>query len=495
MQIFTPLSVTIALFWVFGGIFITEAYPATASDVCSQLAAIATGSTVTAADSAEYDKLRKLHWSETAWKAPSCIFEPSDSNTLADAIRIASSNNVTFAVRSGGHSPFSDWANVDGGVLISLSAINAISYNPTNETVRVGTGNQWGRVYEQLAGYDRVVVGGRVPDVGFGLLTGGGLSHHSSLYGFASDNVISYEVVLSNGTKKTVSPTSDPEHFWALKAGGTNFGIISYVTLKTFPQGKAWGGIILYSIEYVDEIMAAIAEYQAVGQLDHKSAILPYVSFNNFNLIVISFSYLDAVERPEVFDKFYKIPSLSDHTKVHDNFGESIAEVIDKVYPRWTWGSTTFYLDNSTYVQVARLCQNISRTDEFQAIEGATMVLVPQPVSRAMVQQSVASGEHPMNLRDREQIWFSINLGWQFASDDARMEQFVIDTLSSIERLTKSKGLFDEYVFFNNAHKTQDPLRSYGQNAFRKMKRISRNVDPAQVYQSQLAGGFKLGGS
>ncbi|OAG11455.1 FAD-binding domain-containing protein [Paraphaeosphaeria sporulosa] len=433
--------------------------------------------------------------SETAWKVPSCIFEPSDSTALADAVKIISSNNITFAVRSGGHSPFSNWANVDGGVLISLSAINAISYNPTDETVRVGTGNQWGQVYGKLAEYDRVVVGGRVPDVGFGLLTGGGLSHHSSLYGFAADNVIIYEVVLSNGTEKTVSRASDPEHFWALKAGGTNFGIISYVTLKAFPQGKVWGGVIFYSIEYLDQIMAAIAEYQAVGQLDPRSAILPYVAFNNFNSIFISFSYLDAVERPEVFNNFYRIPSLLDDTKIHNNFSASISEVVDKVYPRWTWGSTTFYLDNSTYVQVARLCQNISRTDEFQAIQGATLVLVPQPVSRAMVQRSVASGEHPMNLRDREQIWFSINLGWQYASDDARMEQFVVDTLSSIEKLTKSKGLFDEYVFFNNAHTTQDPLRRYGQNAFRKMKRISRTVDPAQIYQSRLAGGFKLGGS
>jgi hypothetical protein len=74
------------------------------------------------------------------------------------------------------------------------------------------------------------------------------------------------------------------------------------------------------------------------------------------------------------------------------------------------------------------------------------------------------------------------------------MDEFLDHTLKSIEQVTKSQNLFDEYVFFNNAHLSQDPLRSYGQNAFRKMKRISREVDPLQVYQRQLAGGFKLGG-
>jgi hypothetical protein len=106
------------------------------------------------------------------------------------------------------------------------------------------------------------------------------------------------------------------------------------VTLKTYPQEKVWGGIIIYSIDQIDKVMAAIAEYQFQGQLDPKSAILPYVAVNNFNAIFISFVYLDAVDRPAAFEPFYTIPSLSDDTKIHTNFSAAIAEVIDKVLPR-----------------------------------------------------------------------------------------------------------------------------------------------------------------
>ena len=78
-----------------------------------------------------------------------------------------------FAIRSGGHSPLPQWANIDGGVLISMKAIADLTYDKSTETIRVGAGNTWGQVYDFLKSSQRVVVGGRSPNVGFGMLTGG----------------------------------------------------------------------------------------------------------------------------------------------------------------------------------------------------------------------------------------------------------------------------------------------------------------------------------
>lgn len=62
-------------------------------------------------------------------------------------------------------------------------------------TVVVGTGARWGDVYTQLASKDIAVVGGRVSDVGVGgVILGGGHSYFSNRYGWASDNVESFEV-------------------------------------------------------------------------------------------------------------------------------------------------------------------------------------------------------------------------------------------------------------------------------------------------------------
>ena len=49
---------------------------------------------------------------------------------------------------------------------------------------------------------------------------GGGQSSLSTLYGLASDNLLSLSLVLSNGTLLKVSPNESPEIFWAVAGGG-----------------------------------------------------------------------------------------------------------------------------------------------------------------------------------------------------------------------------------------------------------------------------------
>jgi hypothetical protein len=83
-------------------------------------------------------------------------------------------------------------------------------------------------------------------------------------------------------------------------------------------------------------------------------------------------------------------------------------------------------------------------------------------------------------------------VGWSSSADDAKVDAVISETLHRITDYTKSKGVYDEYVFLNNAHSSQNPIRSYGMNAYRKMKRVSREVDPLQMFQYQVPGGFKV---
>lgn len=78
-----------------------------------------------------------------------------------------------FSVRSGGHAPFAGFAGIDDGILISMSGFTDLSYDPNTEIQRSGMGNRWGDVYNHLADHGRLVVGGRLNDVGLGLALGG----------------------------------------------------------------------------------------------------------------------------------------------------------------------------------------------------------------------------------------------------------------------------------------------------------------------------------
>lgn len=185
--------------------------------------------------------------SETAWNFPVCIYTPPDAEKVILAVKVLRFTGSKFAVRNGGHSPLVAWANIDKGVLISTSNITDLAYDAGTEFVRVGFGNRWGEIYEYLEPYNRIVVGGRVLDVGQGLTIGGedcarsdrkfvegmtklgylgGLSHLSNQYGFAADTVVSFEVVLAKGKLVTASKTSNPDLYWSLKGGGNNFGAL-----------------------------------------------------------------------------------------------------------------------------------------------------------------------------------------------------------------------------------------------------------------------------
>jgi hypothetical protein len=68
-----------------------------------------------------------------------------------------------------------------------------------------------------------------------------------------------------------------------------------------------------------------------------------------------------------------------------------------------------FYLDENAYVEVGKICQKA--TAKLSGVNGGTMVLMPQPISRSMIAKSAArGGSSPLNVRNREQLCKIIGL-------------------------------------------------------------------------------------
>lgn len=60
-------------------------------------------------------------------------------------------------------------------------------------------------------------------------------------HGLIADQFISMEVVLADGSNKTVTAESDPDLWWALRGAGHNFVIVTSVTVKTYDiQHRDW---------------------------------------------------------------------------------------------------------------------------------------------------------------------------------------------------------------------------------------------------------------
>ena len=68
-----------------------------------------------------------------------------------------------------------------------------------------------------------------------------------SLYGLGVDQILSVRLILSTGSNITCSADSHADLFWGLRGAGHNFGIVSSLTVKAYPQvngGVHWTGTL-----------------------------------------------------------------------------------------------------------------------------------------------------------------------------------------------------------------------------------------------------------
>ena len=111
---------------------------------------------------------------------PGCIVKPDNAEDVRVAIQTLADLNIhlkqpcSFAIRSGGHTPYSGAANIDGGITIDMQSLSSIVLNADKTVASIGPGARWAQVYSQLDPMELAVTGGRVAPVGVGgFITGG----------------------------------------------------------------------------------------------------------------------------------------------------------------------------------------------------------------------------------------------------------------------------------------------------------------------------------
>jgi FAD/FMN-containing dehydrogenase len=166
---------------------------------------------------------------------PLCIAKPSSSEDVASIIEtITNQGYCPFAIKSQGHAPAAGFANIEHGLTIDLTELNAITTNEDASVARIGAGASWLDVYTHLDALNKTVAGGRNGGVGVGGLTlGGGISYFSPQAGFTCDSAINFELVLASGKLVNANATSRPDLFRALKGGLSNFGVVRYPTIRS----------------------------------------------------------------------------------------------------------------------------------------------------------------------------------------------------------------------------------------------------------------------
>src|SRR5690242_5988173 len=229
-----------------------------ASDLVERLTAADLSGGVVVPGSADFDRRRRI-WNAVVDRHPAAIVRPTTAHEVAAVVRAAAECDALLSVRCGGHS-FPGHSTCDGGVVLELSGMNAVSVDPATGRCVVGGGALLGDVDRAAVPHGLAVPAGVVSHTGIGGLTlGGGIGWLSRLHGLTIDSLVGIDIVTADGSLRRASAQNEPDLFWALRGGGGNFGVVVAFEFQARALGPVSAGRWDYPLADIHDVMVGAA--------------------------------------------------------------------------------------------------------------------------------------------------------------------------------------------------------------------------------------------
>ncbi|TGO13552.1 hypothetical protein BTUL_0068g00240 [Botrytis tulipae] len=476
---------------------------------------------------------------QQASTAPACIIRPHSSSEVTSAMRTIQKSDCHFAIKGGGHNMNQGFSNVEGGITIDLMRMKDIEISEDEEIVKVRAGCRWGEVYEVVEPRGLMVVGGRDSTVGVGgFLLGGGISFLSQRYGWGSDNVRNFEIVLSNGTIANANAHDNPDLYWALRGGGNNFGIVTRFDLQTYPQGPAWGGqnYYLFSDMSTQRNTLSIPPRPFLPLSLHSltipltniflktACLLSYCTSTTTFLNAIqdlitnqtsdtssqfygSIGYLaqydlfagltcltnsNGVANPLAFEGVSKLGAYS--TNRNASMGELAKELTGLDYwgDRTIWATMTLYPHPELSQKILNLF--LEQIETIKHVPGFLPSFVLQPLVPSVHLDGTQS-PNGLSGNDGTLIVFNINIWWSSQASDSYtplIQQSTHNLISKLTLFAKESGILHKYIYPNYADASQVVFAGYGEENLSRLRKVQETYDPDGTWRRLQSGGFKI---
>ena len=152
----------------------------------------------------QYDAARTI-WNGMFDKRPALIARCLGNDDVSQAVSFARDHNLLVAVRGGGHS----WPGksvCEGGLMIDLSQMNAVTVDPGAQRARAGGGALLNALDTNSLPHGLVTTAGVVSHTGVGGFTlGGGFGRLNRKYGLTVDNVLGATIVTADGGVRAIN--------------------------------------------------------------------------------------------------------------------------------------------------------------------------------------------------------------------------------------------------------------------------------------------------
>ena len=216
---------------------------APAAIAISELRTDLTGQVIAPGD-ADYDRARTVVAGGID-RRPAVIVKVADVDDVVGVVRLARETGLELAVRSGGHSG-AGHSVTEGGIVLDLSDLKGIDIDVDGRTAWAETGLTAADVTRALAPHGLAIGFGDTGSVGIGGITlGGGVGYLVRRFGLTIDDVLAAEVVTADGEVVMASEESEPDLFWAIRGGESNFGVATRFRLRLHEISEIVGGMLV----------------------------------------------------------------------------------------------------------------------------------------------------------------------------------------------------------------------------------------------------------
>jgi FAD/FMN-containing dehydrogenase len=209
----------------------------------SELRTGVNGTVITPSDHS-YDEARQVFLTGFD-RRPAAVVKAADASDVSRVVTLARETGAELAVRGGGHSR-AGFGTTDGGIVLDLSAMNAVEIEAGGRTAWSQPGITAG-AYTTAVGERGLATGlGDTGSVGLGGITlSGGVGFLVRKNGFTVDDLVGAEVVTADGELLAVDEETHADLFWALRGGGGNFGVATRLRLRLHEIDQVVGGMLI----------------------------------------------------------------------------------------------------------------------------------------------------------------------------------------------------------------------------------------------------------
>jgi len=208
-----------------------------------------------------YDVARRV-WNGMIDRRPALIARCAGVDDVIASIRFAQAHHLPVAVRGGGHNVAGS-AVCDGGLVIDLAPMHAVTVDPEARRVSVQAGATLGAVDQATQAFGLAVPLGVVTETGVaGLTLGGGLGWLRRKHGLSCDALRAVDVVTADGRLLHASETEHADLFWAVRGGGGNFGIVTRFEYELYALGPdVFMLTLIYPASEVPDVLRFMQRY------------------------------------------------------------------------------------------------------------------------------------------------------------------------------------------------------------------------------------------